>query len=132
MATLAETIAHIAVNANVSGKPVEFFYGTVQGEKPLVVFIDSKQNIDEDFLVLTSAVKDRYVDITVSFKTGMIYEKDGLVDNHNHKVDGTKRMLVHNGLKTGERVLLARVQGGQKYIVLDRVSEGTAEGEWIE
>lgn len=37
---------------------------------------------------------------------------------------------VRNGLQLGERVLLLRWQGGQKYLVLDRVSEAITKGEW--
>jgi hypothetical protein len=40
---------------------------------------------------------------------------------HTHGYVGRKKFLVHLGLKEGERVLLMRIQGGQQYIVLDRV-----------
>lgn len=41
--------------------------------------------------------------------------------SHKHGYVGRKTFRVHLGLKTGERVLLLRIQGGQQYIVLDRV-----------
>lgn len=40
---------------------------------------------------------------------------------HSHGYSGKKSFLVHNGLKVGEKVILFRVQGGQKYVVLDRI-----------
>ena len=40
---------------------------------------------------------------------------------HTHDIVGKKAILVHNGLKLGEEVILIRQKGGQEYIVLDRV-----------
>ena len=40
---------------------------------------------------------------------------------HAHSITGTKKMIIHNELKIGDEVLLLRMQGGQKYIVLDKV-----------
>ena len=40
---------------------------------------------------------------------------------HSHAIQGVKTLLIHNALKAGDRVLLARVQGGRKYVVLDRL-----------
>ena len=39
---------------------------------------------------------------------------------HKHRYQGRKKWRVHNALKTGEKVILLRCDGGQKYIVLDR------------
>lgn len=41
--------------------------------------------------------------------------------SHNHKYVGRKTFKVHNGLVVGDKVVLLQMQGGQKYIVLDRV-----------
>jgi hypothetical protein len=40
-----------------------------------------------------------------------------------------KTIIIHNGLKVGETVMLQRVQGGQLYIVADRVDSRLIEGE---
>ena len=37
---------------------------------------------------------------------------------------------VRGGLQVGERVLLRRWQGGQKYLVLDRLEPAQTKGEW--
>lgn len=41
--------------------------------------------------------------------------------SHNHTITGTKSLTIHNSLKVGDKVILIQVQGGQKYIVLDKV-----------
>ena len=40
---------------------------------------------------------------------------------HNHKIEGKKTMTVYAGLKTSEKVVLIRNQGGQKYLVVGRI-----------
>lgn len=41
--------------------------------------------------------------------------------SHSHTIDDTFDITVNNGLKNNDRVILGRIQGGQKYIVLDRI-----------
>ena len=41
--------------------------------------------------------------------------------SHSHKVKGTINVIVHNALKVGDTVLLLRQDGGQNFIVLDRI-----------
>ena len=41
--------------------------------------------------------------------------------SHNHSITGTKSLTIHNGLKVGDKVILIQVQGGQRYIVLEKV-----------
>lgn len=50
---------------------------------------------------------------------------------HGHGYKGKKKVLMHYGLKQGESVLLIKMQGGQKYIVLDRIGNVPTEGEWV-
>lgn len=41
--------------------------------------------------------------------------------SHSHAYKGRKKFVVHNALKTGEKVILLRVQGGHQFVVIDRV-----------
>lgn len=51
----------------------------------------------------------------------MAVEQKNINLSHNHSIDGRKSMTIHNGLEVGDEVLLLRMQGGQKYIVIDKV-----------
>jgi len=46
-------------------------------------------------------------------------------NTHSHAYTGTKAFTVHNKLKAGDNVVLLRVQGGQKFVILDVVGGGT-------
>lgn len=139
-------------NLNTAGllnqmKLTDVEFGRVTSVNPLVITLDSKLPLPAAFFTLTNAVKDHTVDITVSWAT----EEDDYLkpdhqhgngnngsptDNplqwdttHKHDIKGRKRITIHNGLTLGERVILLRKQGGQDYIVLDRVDEPKTTGE---
>lgn len=40
---------------------------------------------------------------------------------HRHGISGRKSLTIHNALKNGDKVILIQQQGGQKFIVLDKV-----------
>jgi hypothetical protein len=43
------------------------------------------------------------------------------IGEHIHDYTGRKTFLVHNALQTGEKVILIRAAGGQKFYVIDRL-----------
>jgi len=81
---------------------------------------------------LTKAVTDHYVDIEVKHLTGQRSGGSGEPSfaSHDHDYKGRKKIMIYNGLKTGEKVLLIRFQEGQKFLILDRICDHTVEGEW--
>ena len=42
-------------------------------------------------------------------------------NTHKHQISGEKSITVHNGLSKGDKVLLIRAQGGQKYVVWEKI-----------
>ena len=61
------------------------------------------------------------VSIQNTVDSSMTVEQAVLQDTHRHTLTGRKRVTVHNALAVGDEVILARKQGGQQYIVLDRI-----------
>ena len=51
----------------------------------------------------------------------MAVEQKNINLTHKHDIEGRKAIRIHNGLKVNDEVLLLRMQGGQKYIVIDKV-----------
>lgn len=121
-------------------------FGTVTSTSPLEIQIDQKLSLTQDYLILTKAVLDYEVDIEVNHFT----EQSALVGygpwdtkhshpdagigeinpNHRHQYLGRKKIKIFNGLQVGEKVILIRLQGGQRYVVLDRINDHTVTGEW--
>lgn len=120
---LHDSIKTIALNALEASKPSGIFFGTVLSTSPLKIQVEQKMTLGAEFLVLSTLVQDFTVSMTVDHKTE---DKSGgsgdsSFASHNHDYKGTKSFRVHLGLKAGEKVILLRVQGGQQFIVLDRV-----------
>jgi len=122
-----------ALEAVAATLPCAHMVGTVESVDPLNIRISQKLVLNEERLILTNAVRDYIVDVTVDHLTEVedahthpiidTYTGGGgsLPTTHLHGYEGRKTFVVHLDLSEGEKVLLLRVQGGQKYIVLDRV-----------
>jgi len=125
---LLEIIKQASTDAVRAAKPFALTYGIVTSIKPLSIQIDQKLELGEAQLILTNAVRDYSVEMSmehwVEMETEYLPEDnmpDELLPNpHRHRYLGKKKFTVHLGLKEGEQVLLLRVQGGQQYIVFDR------------
>lgn len=127
-----QVLKRAAVEAVEAGKPAAFCYGTVTGVEPLQIMADQKLPLEEMQLELTSAVRDIWLDVEISTHTENKSGGGGYAEfaAHKHAIKGRKKLRVYNGLQIGERVLMLRFQGGQKYLVLDRVSPAITKGDW--
>ena len=135
MAKLEQALKKMINNAVEYNKPSEIYAGKVESTSPLTIRLDVNiPALEEDELILTHLVKDYEADITVGHSTEETEVVEGAVTDikkHKHEYKGRKKITIHNGLKIGEGVLLIRQQGGQKFIVLDRIDDSQTEGEWL-
>lgn len=97
---LAEQVSALAERVVERADGVDFMFGTVCSAAPIAVQVEQKLVIPGEMLVLTAAVVDMVAH--ENEETGEIY----YVPEHN--------------LQGGENVLLAKVRGGEAYVVLNR------------
>jgi hypothetical protein len=120
---LIKLIKRIAVEAVEASKPTNVVFGQVTSASPLKITIEQKITLSSQQLILTRNVTDHEIEMTLDHETD--YKSGGSGDSsfasHNHAVTGKKTMTLHNALKKGEKVALLRTQGGQQYVVIDRV-----------
>jgi len=120
---LIKLIKRIAVEAVEASKPTNIVFGQVTSASPLKITIEQKITLSSQQLILTRNVTDHEIEMTLDHETD--YKSGGSGDSsfasHNHAVTGKKTMTIHNALKKGEKVALLRTQGGQQYVVIDRV-----------
>lgn len=119
-------------NRNEASKQTTIMRGQVTSVNPLTINVEDRLPLTEEFLVLLHTVKDYKVDITVSHTTENAAGGSGYAEyeSHNHGYSGLKTIIVHNGLKVGEEVILLRQSGGQSFIVLDRANDPIVSGQW--
>lgn len=113
---LVEEIKRTAVGAVNAEKPCGVFFGVVKSAKPLEIVVDQKLTLGGEQLILSRAVTDYETEAEVAWETESAV-------NHVHAVSGKKKVKVMNSLKAGERVVLIRLTGGQRFLVADRVGD---------
>lgn len=102
---LSDTIKRLGAGAIEAGNPVAVMFGKVTKTNPLEINVDQRFTLDEDFLIIPERLTRYEIDL-----------------RHKHSTDEEALLVViREGLKVGDTVLLLRVQGGQKYVVLDKV-----------
>ncbi|WP_025026331.1 DUF2577 domain-containing protein [Caldalkalibacillus mannanilyticus] len=94
---MLQAIKQAAMDALEASNPVAILFGTITKNHPLEVNVDQRFTLTEDFLILTEATKEVKVNI------------------------GGTEYTLREGIKSGDKVLLLRMQGGQKFLLLDRV-----------
>lgn len=132
MAAFMGNIKKAALQAVESTDPAGLYFGIVDSLSPLAVTVDQKLTLGEKQLILSTLVQDFDVDLTMSHSTESYTHTHNISDTytgggsassdtHSHTYSGTKGFTVHLGLKPGEKVILLRMQGGQRFLILDRV-----------
>lgn len=100
MEDILKSFKTAAIEAIEASDPVAIQFGEVISIAPLKILVEQKKALTMAQLILTRNVKDYEVEMTLE--------------------EVKKKFTVHNALKLGDKVMLAKMQGGQKYIVLDK------------
>ncbi|NBI73357.1 DUF2577 domain-containing protein [Clostridiaceae bacterium] len=101
MPDFIEVIQQTIQNAVEAMKLTDKATGTVESASPLKIKVDTTmQSIPEAGLILTDTVKERTVNVQ----------------------GGSGSVAVREGLKPGDRVLMLRVQNGNQYIILSKIT----------
>lgn len=122
--TLLKTIQRIALETIEASRPVKVLFGKVVSEAPLEIeLIQGHKRLSSEFLVLCRNVTDHTVEMEVNHQVEKMSggAKDPSFQSHIHQYKGVKPFKVLNALKVGEKVIMIQMQGGQQYIVLDRI-----------
>ncbi len=111
---VVEIIKEIAVKAVESTKPTETRMGIVKSIDPLEINLPGNFTISEEALTLSKNVQDHEIEVEIDWVTE-------IASNHSHKIEGVKTIKIKNGLKVGDKVLILRSQGGDKYYVANKL-----------
>lgn len=126
--SLVESMKLAALGAVDASKPVQVCFGKVTSVSPLKILVEQKLPLGEGQLVLCRNVTDYVTTVSIPSEYGWATQNrsggsgDPAFASHNHDiVISKKKITVHNGLVVGDEVILLRQQGGQKYIVVDKI-----------
>ncbi|MBP3410485.1 MAG: DUF2577 domain-containing protein [Clostridia bacterium] len=116
LADIISIIKRAALEAVQNQKPADIIFGVVESAAPLEISTEQKLRLKAAQLVIAENLTDRDVEAELLGTT-----LDGGDPAHVHGLEGRRTLRLMGGLKNGEKVILLRMSGGQKYIVLDRV-----------
>lgn len=140
--SLLELIKTTAMAAFQASNPVNIVLGKVIEAKPLKIEIHSKLILSNEFLLVAEHLTRHERVASIQFEYPKSYTKSQIGDEG--KQTSSKRqnqgestavpyeeyemkylkLVLEDGLKEGDKVVMHRVQGGQKYFVSDRYREG--------
>ncbi len=122
---LLVAIKTASLEVSESSKPTAVVLGTVTSVNPLKITVEQKMTLSMAQLILAREVTDYNVDMTVDHWTELMSGGSGesAFELHKHRYLGRKTFLVHKSLTLGEEVIMLRVQGGQKFVVMDRLGK---------
>lgn len=119
---IVEAMKGIVVNTLSDLDVSDILVGEVTGVDPLAITVDQKITIPESNILLTKNTCEHTIEMSVDHITEDASggSGDAAYAPHHHEYVGRKKFLVHNGLVLGDKVILLRESGGQRYIALDR------------
>ncbi len=123
---LLKIIKKAAVEAVEASNPTAILFGKVIKTSPLNIMVEQKMTLTQEFLVLTKNVSDYTVEMEVNANTDntdldVVIEGQTVSLKHKHKLPSSMPVTIKSGLKVNDNVILMRIQGGQKYLVLDKI-----------
>ena len=121
---LLSVIREISASSAEAMKPADIFFGAVESVNPLVIGVDQKLKLTEEVLILTGAVSDHKGEISNEgvYRKAYVSALGDISGSCRIRFEPeSEEVSFKNNLKKGEKVILLRAAGGQKYVVLDRV-----------
>ncbi|MBB6733181.1 DUF2577 domain-containing protein [Cohnella zeiphila] len=112
---MLEAIKKAAVDAVTASSPTSLLFGTVTQSDPLEVNVDQRFTLDADFLIVPESLTRYELDLSHSHT----YTDDGASGTTGAAL--AEKVVIREGLNGGDQVILLRWQGGQQYLILDKV-----------
>ncbi|KOS68375.1 hypothetical protein AEA09_07265 [Lysinibacillus contaminans] len=140
--SLLDLIKTTAMAAFRASNPVNIILGTVIESKPLKIEVHSKLILTDEFLLVAEHLTRHERIVTVEYEFPKNFPKGQIGDELKQASSKRKnigdpysnpyeiyemkyaKLNFEDGLKEGDKVVMHRVQGGQKYYVSDRYREG--------
>ena len=114
---LIQILKKSAVEAVKAEQPAAVCFGKIVSVSPLQVLVEQKILLTKQQLLIAQSALDRELCVTIDCTT----ENSTVGTIHMHQIAGDKTVTVHSALKLNDTLLLLRKQGGQIYVIIDKV-----------
>lgn len=113
---MVNAIKDIATNVLQSQNFSSFYKGSVINDSPLTILLEDGLSIDETFIILSKSVTDYEEEGEIELEIG-----DEELQWYDYKIKYKK------ALEIGDEVAVVKENGGQRYLIIDRLAEDGGE-----
>ena len=107
---MIQTIKKAGVDAVNANNPLNIEFGVILDSKNLTIRVEQKKTLPKEFFIVPESLTR--------------YEVD-LIHSHNYSNGSTQnelgKLIIREGLKVGDKVILLRIKQGTQYLILDKV-----------
>jgi hypothetical protein len=109
---MLDIIKQAALDVIKNSNPTAIQFGTVVSISPLEISVDQRLILTEAFLIVPESMTRFEIDLKhVHTVPGLSTTNESLIE----------KIVIRKGLESGDKVILLRVQGGQQFVVMDKV-----------
>nr|WP_321026929.1 DUF2577 domain-containing protein [Clostridium neonatale] len=108
---MIQTIKKASMGAYNASNPLNIEFGTVIDSKNLTIRVEQKKTLPKEFFLVPESLTRYEVDLRHSHST-----EDGSTGN------SLDNLVVREGLKNGDGVILLKIKSGSKYLILDKIA----------
>lgn len=109
---MIQTIKQAGLDAVNASNPLNIEFGEVLDTKNLTIRVEQKKTLSKEFFLIPESLTRYEVDLRHSHSTG-----DGSTGSSLDK------LVIREGLKEGDGVILLKIKAGSKYLILDKINE---------
>lgn len=113
---MIDVIKEIVQKTVAASDPTGIMYGEVVSVEPLEVNIDQRFTVPEEVLIVPEGLRHFEINLHHSH----LYTEGG-EEKETSLALPEEPIVIRRGLELGDKVLLLRAQGGQQYVVWDRL-----------
>lgn len=122
MADLLNTIKQASMAAMAASNPAAVIFGEITKKEPLEVTVNPRLILPAALLVVSESLT--HYELELEHAHQYTDSSESGTTTRNTQPELSDPIVIRRGLERGDRVLLLRVQGGQQYVILDRVVNG--------
>ncbi|GAA0124775.1 DUF2577 domain-containing protein [Clostridium sp. CTA-19] len=107
---MIQTIKKAGVDAINASNPLNIEFGVILDSDNLIIKVEQKKTLSKEFFIVPENLQRYEINL-----------------NHNHTYsNGTtsnslEKVVIREGLKNGDKVILLRIKQGTQYLILDKV-----------
>lgn len=125
MSVLYEAMKRVVDEFDTNKDSTNAYFGTVKTIKPLTIELDNKLTLEESYFVMAKHLTDYKIECELQTEDiqNFFVQHEGKQEVQVQKGLQKGEILLKNALKVGDRLILLRMEGGQQFIVLDRMED---------